>query len=155
MGQVFSLKRICKIPGPDCVIGAGRGARHLRTGGSAGGPLAFGVESRVMASAIPSLATDALPRAVRAALPPGGLFAEMQWRVAAEPFMLSPAIAREIESLGRVLVQFYRVANLLYRRSVDGKAAAGIAQWLDHGKPDEFVPVQREPPVERAIPREI
>src|SRR4030095_493784 len=92
MGQVFSLKRICKIPGPDCVIGAGRGARHLRTGGSAGGPLAFGVESRVMASAIPSLATDALPRAVRAALPPGGLFAEMQWRAAAQAALPRAAV---------------------------------------------------------------
>jgi hypothetical protein len=39
-----------------------------------------------------------------------------------------------IESLGRVLLQFYRAVNLLYRK-VEGKQPEWVARWLDLGKP--------------------
>jgi hypothetical protein len=47
--------------------------------------------------------------------------------------------------LGRVLLQFYRAANLLYRRSVDGKAPAWVASLLDQGKPPGLIALQRDP----------
>lgn len=55
---------------------------------------------------------------VRAALPPGGLFAGLEWKIPPAPFPLGEPLAKEIESLGRVLLQFYRAVNLLYRQSV-------------------------------------
>ena len=58
---------------------------------------------------------------IREQIPPGGLFAGMEWRISPEPFPLGENLAKEIESLGRVLLQFYRAANLLYRKSAEGK----------------------------------
>jgi hypothetical protein len=51
---------------------------------------------------------------VRHALPPGGLFAGHEWRISPAPFPLGAELAKEIESLGRVLLQFYRAVNRLY-----------------------------------------
>ena len=93
--------------------------------------------------------------AVRAALPAGGLFAGHDWRVSPQPFALGPELARDLESLGRVLLQFYRAVNLLYRRSVDGKAPAWVAQWLDQGKPAELIERQRDPAFKSEVPRVI
>src|SRR5689334_7467342 len=52
---------------------------------------------------------------VRDDLPPGGLFTDQHWRVSPTPFPLGPELAKELETLGRVLLQFYRAVNLLYR----------------------------------------
>ena len=71
------------------------------------------------------------------------------------PFPLSPALAKEIESLGRVLLQFYRAVNLLYRKSVEGKQPAWVARWLDQGKPAELVALQRSPALKNEVPRVI
>ena len=65
---------------------------------------------------------------IRDSMPPGGLFAGLDWRISPEPFPLGENPAKEIESLGRVLLQFYRAVNLLYRRSVDGKQPEWIAR---------------------------
>ncbi len=92
---------------------------------------------------------------VRDRLPAGGLFADQQWRVAVEPFALEPGIAREIESLGRVLLQFYRAVNLLHRRSREGKAPAWVAQVLDQGKPPELLEFQSDPGFRNELPRVI
>lgn len=92
---------------------------------------------------------------LRGALPVGGLFAGFEWRMALEPFPLEPALAREIEVLGRVLHQFYRAANLLYRRSVEGKQPAWVADWLDRGKPAELIALQRHPTFRSELPRVI
>lgn len=75
--------------------------------------------------------------------------------MALEPFPLEPALAREIEVLGRVLHQFYRAANLLYRRSVEGKQPAWVADWLDRGKPAELIALQRHPAFRSELPRVI
>jgi hypothetical protein len=91
--------------------------------------------------------------AVRQALPPGGLFADQHWRIAPAPFALGPGLARELESLGRVLLQFYRAANLLYRRSIEGKQPEWVARWLDLGKPPELVALQRHPALRNELPR--
>ena len=60
-------------------------------------------------------------RTIRDAMPPGGLFAGLEWKVSPTPFALGEPLAKEIESLGRILLQFYRATNLLYRKSVEGK----------------------------------
>ena len=72
---------------------------------------------------------------IRDSLPPGGLFAGLEWRISPEPFPLDENLADEIESLGRVLLQFYRAVNLLYRKSAEGKQPEWVARWLDLGKP--------------------
>jgi hypothetical protein len=93
--------------------------------------------------------------AIRDAMPPGGLFAGLQWRISPAPFPLDPHLAKEIESLGRVLLQFYRVVNLLYRRSVEGKQPEWIARWLDLGKPADLIALQRSSAFKNDVPRVI
>lgn len=102
-------------------------------------------------------ATSAAIRAhsVRDAIPTGGLFDGATWRVSPVPFPLGADLARELDSLGRVLFQFYRAVNLLYRRSVDGKAPAWIAELLDQGKPPELIALQRHPAFKNDLPRVI
>ena len=63
------------------------------------------------------------------------LFAGLDWRISPTPFPLDENLAKEIESLGRVLLQFYRAVNLLYRKSAEGKQPEWVARWLDQGKP--------------------
>ncbi len=92
---------------------------------------------------------------IRYSLPPGGLFAGLDWRISPEPFSLSAELAGEIESLGRVLLQFYRAVNLLYRKSAEGKQAEWVARWLDLGKPAELIALQRSPAFKNDVPRVI
>jgi hypothetical protein len=93
--------------------------------------------------------------AIRDSLPPGGLFAGLDWRISPAPFPLGAELAKEIESLGRVLLQFYRAVNLLYRKSVEGKQPEWIARWLDLGKPAELIALQRSPAFKNDVPRVI
>jgi len=92
---------------------------------------------------------------IRDSIPPGGLFAGLDWRISPEPLPLGENPAKEIESLGRVLLQFYRAVNLLYRRSVDGKQPGWIAELLDRGKPAELIARQRSPAFKNEVPRVI
>jgi hypothetical protein len=98
---------------------------------------------------------EAAARFVRDALPARGLFAGQTWRIAPAPFRLEPKLAHHIESLGRVCLQFYRAVNLLYRRSVEGRAPPWVAEWLDRGKPDSLVALQRERAFRNDVPRVI
>src|SRR5438552_71994 len=88
-------------------------------------------------------------------MPKGGFFAGHDWRVSPAPFPLGPALARELDSLGRVLLQFYRAVNLLYRKSVEGKQPEWIARWLELGKPAELIQRQRDPAFKNEVPRVI
>ena len=92
---------------------------------------------------------------IRDSLPPGGLFAGLDWRISPAPFPLSPDLAKEIESLGRVLLQFYRAVNLLYRKSAEGKQPEWVARWLDLGKPAELIALQRSSAFKNDVPRVI
>lgn len=94
-------------------------------------------------------------RSIRGALPAGGLFAGQSWRIAPAPFPLGDKLAKEIDSLGRVLLQFYRAVNLLYRKSVEGKQPGWVANWLDLGKPAELVTLQRHTAFKQDMPRVI
>ena len=105
-------------------------------------------------SSNPKPATD-VAHFIRDQIPEGGLFTGLDWRISPEPFPLGENLAKEIESLGRVLLQFYRAVNLLYRRSVGGKQPAWVAEWLDRGKPSELIELQRSPAFKNDMPRVI
>jgi hypothetical protein len=92
-------------------------------------------------------------KAIRDALPPGGLFADQSWRISPTPFALGLDLAKELETFGRVLLQFYRAVNLLYRQSVAGKQPAWVAELLDQGKPAELVELQRSNGFKNELPR--
>jgi hypothetical protein len=92
---------------------------------------------------------------IRDSIPSGGLFAGLEWKISPAPFPLGENLAKEIESLGRVLLQFYRAINLLYRKSVEGKQPEWVARWLDLGKPRELIELQRSVAFKNEIPRVI
>jgi len=92
---------------------------------------------------------------VRQQMPAEGLFAGHEWRVSPSPFKLEAKLAKELDSLGRVLLQFYRAINLLYRKSVEGKQPEWIARWLDLGKPPELIELQRSAAFKNETPRVI
>jgi hypothetical protein len=102
-----------------------------------------------------NISPDETARFIRDALPPGGLFAGMEWRISPTPFPLDEKLAEEIESLGRVLLQFYRAVNLLYRKSVEGKQPEWVARWLDQGKPAGLIELQRSAAFKSDVPRVI
>ena len=90
---------------------------------------------------------------IRDSIPSGGLFAGMEWKISPTPFPLGENLAKEIESLGRVLLQFYRATNLLYRKSVEGKQPEWVARWLDLGKPADLIALQRHAAFKNDVPR--
>ena len=90
--------------------------------------------------------------AVRDAMPPGGLFAGMTWRIATEPFPLPAKLVAELTALGLQLLAFYRACNTMYRHSVQGKLPRWIADYLDAGKPKELVELSRCDRFENAVP---
>ena len=92
-------------------------------------------------------------RFIREQIPAGGLFAGLEWKISLAPFPLGENLAQEIESLGRVLLQFYRATNLLYRKSAEGKQPEWVARWLDLGKPRELIELQRSAAFKNEIPR--
>jgi hypothetical protein len=94
-------------------------------------------------------------RFVRDRMPKDGLFAGHEWRVSPAPLRLGATLAAELETLGRVLLQFYRAINLLYRKAADGKQPDWIRRWLDQGKPAELIELQRAPALKNDLPRVI
>lgn len=92
---------------------------------------------------------------VRNSLPQTGLFAGHEWRVSPAPFRLGKELARDLENLGRVLLQFNKAVNRLYRLSVEGKQPAWVAEWLDQGKPADLIALQRSPTMKNEFPRVI
>jgi hypothetical protein len=94
-------------------------------------------------------------RIIRDQLPAGGLFSGHEWRISPDPFRLGTGVVKEIESLGRVLLQFNRAVNRLYRDSVAGKQPEWVARWLDQGKPESLVAIQRSAAMKNELPRVI
>jgi hypothetical protein len=94
-------------------------------------------------------------RFVRERTPSQGLFAGHDWRISPKPLRLGPKLAAQLESLGRVLLQFYRSINLLYRKSHEGKQPEWVARWLDQGKPADLIELQRCPALKNDLPRVI
>lgn len=88
-------------------------------------------------------------------LPEGGLFAGHEWRIAPDPFPLEQAFTLELTELGRILHKFYQAADLLYRHSLAGKSPRWVAEWLERGKPQSVIQLQRNETFKIAIPRVI
>ena len=92
---------------------------------------------------------------LRGSLPEGGLFGGGAWRWSPEPLRLTTAEARMIESLGHPLAKFQQACDTLYRRSASGKSVPWLADWLDRGKPDWMIGLQRETSTAGQMPRVI
>src|SRR6266436_1455996 len=105
-------------------------------------------------SAATSTARD-VAIAIRNALPSHGLFAGHTWRVSPVPFKLGAELSEDLDRLGRVLLQFYRAVNLLYRKSAEGKQPAWVARCLDQGKPADLIDLARSPALKNDLPRVI
>jgi len=90
---------------------------------------------------------------LQAALPEGGLFKGRCWRWSDQPLRLEAADLKFLESLGKKIAAFLRVANRLYQASVAGEAPAWVAEWLDQGKPSEVIRLGREEKLKSSIPR--
>ncbi|HSI10667.1 MAG TPA: hypothetical protein VK961_01425, partial [Chthoniobacter sp.] len=93
--------------------------------------------------------------AIRAAFPPEGLFADKDWLLSPEPFMVDAKLAEQLDKLGHRLNLFNRACNELYQRSVSGKQPAWIADYLDRGKPPELVEYSRRKQFRADLPRVI
>ncbi|HWQ90861.1 MAG TPA: hypothetical protein VN673_04260, partial [Clostridia bacterium] len=120
------------------------------------GALNYCLNCMQMASPMaPPLSPVDRARAVRDCLPQEGLFTGHEWRISPGPFPLGQELARELDTLGRVLLQFYRAVNLLYRKSVEGKQPEWVARWLDTGKPADLIEVQRSRALKNDLPRVI
>ncbi len=72
---------------------------------------------------------------IRELLPPEGLFADKNWLISPEPFLIRPEMADVLERLGHWLWKFLRASNLLYYLSKRGKQPEWVANYLDAGKP--------------------
>jgi hypothetical protein len=93
--------------------------------------------------------------AIRAALPPEGLFADKDWLLSPEPFVIDAKLGEQLEKLGHRLNLFNRACNELYQRSISGKQPAWIADYLDRGKPPELVEFSRRKQFRADLPRVI
>src|SRR5882757_2872365 len=80
---------------------------------------------------------------IRTAFPPEGLFADKDWLLSPEPFVVDAKLAEQLDKLGHRLNLFNRACNELYQRSISGKQPAWIADYLDRGKPPELVEFSR------------
>ena len=92
---------------------------------------------------------------IRTQMPESGLFAGHEWRISPSPFPLGPRLSKDLEKLGRVLLQFYKATNLLYRKSAEGKLPEWVAALLDQGKPDSLIALQRHHTLKPEVPRVI
>lgn len=93
--------------------------------------------------------------AIRAAFPSEGLFADKDWLLSPEPFVIDAKLAEKLDKLGHRLNLFNRACNELYQRSVSGKQPAWIADYLDRGKPPELVEFSRRKQFRADLPRVI
>ncbi|HZQ46062.1 MAG TPA: hypothetical protein VFC07_03545, partial [Verrucomicrobiae bacterium] len=94
-------------------------------------------------------------RFIRENQPATGLFAGHEWRISPAPFRLGEAMVKDLEKLGRVLLQFNKAVNRLYRMSIEGKQPSWVAAWLDQGKPADLIALQRSPAMKNEWPRVI
>ena len=95
--------------------------------------------------------TDARARslALNDSVPASGLFGEAErplvegsrasWRIAPEPFLITPESFHGLQRLGDRLLAFYSAANRLYKRSVRGTIPAFFHEYLDSGKSETVI----------------
>jgi hypothetical protein len=81
---------------------------------------------------------------IRERFPKEGLFAQKEWLVSPQPFLIKAEFADELERLGHWLLKFVRKSNLLYHLSLNGKQPRWISRYLDLGKPDDLVEISQK-----------
>jgi hypothetical protein len=81
---------------------------------------------------------------IRERFPKQGLFAQKEWLVSPQPFLVGAEFADELERLGHWLLKFVRKSNLLYHLSVNGKQPGWISRYLDLGKPDQLIEISQK-----------
>ena len=77
---------------------------------------------------------------------------KVAWRISPEPFGLSPQTVSAFERLGADLLAFYRAANKLYMQSVKGQAPDFIREYVEIGKPDNIIRLQRQNRFKQDVP---
>src|SRR6266571_5150319 len=90
---------------------------------------------------------------VRGQLPAGGLFADMDWRISPAPFALGADLARELDTLGRVLVQFNRAVKLPSRQRAASQQPTWVSAWPGCGQPAKPTALARAAPLKSDLPR--
>ena len=89
---------------------------------------------------------------IRASVPEEGLFADKDWLISPEPFVISGRLAEQLKKLGHRLSLFQRACNELYQRSVAGKQPGWIAEYLDAGKPEALIVESRRKAIRGDLP---
>ena len=85
------------------------------------------------------------PNLLRAVAGPGTKDpATVAWRLSPQPFPLAPKTVAALATLGGDLLKLYRAVNRLYFMSVRGTAPNFIHEYLDHGKPEHIVRLERQ-----------
>lgn len=92
---------------------------------------------------------------IQEARPTEGLFADKEWILSPEPFVLDAKLRRDLERLGHQLLVFQRACNQLYQQSVKGKQPAWVAHYLDLGKPAELIEFARHKECRNCLPQVI
>ena len=107
---------------------------------------------------MPSISLDEARQramAIRDRMPSNGLFANHIWRISPTPFSLGKRLVKDLEKLGRILLQFYRATDVLYRKSAEGKLPPWVAALCDQGKPESLLSIQRDSIFKPDLPRVI
>lgn len=98
--------------------------------------------------------------AIRAAFDSQPLFDEKSWRLSPEAWPLSPPQVEQLEAIGQACLEFHRVVDLLYQRSVENKnilrnrelRAPWVAAYLDRGKPARLLAHARHKRLRGRVP---
>ena len=98
-------------------------------------------------------AADNSRTAIRNAFPKEGLFAEKDWLLSPDAFLLEKKFVTELEQLGHRLFVFQRACNQLYQLSIKDKQPAWVARYLDAGKPKELIEFSRRKEIRDDLPR--
>lgn len=77
---------------------------------------------------------------------------KVAWRISPEPFPLAQKTVDAFTTLGADLLQFYRTANKLYMQSIKGQAPDFIRHYLELGKPDNIIRLQRQNRFKQDVP---
>lgn len=94
-------------------------------------------------------------KAVRAAMPEGGMFRDKDWQVSPAALPLPAEVVKKIHALGPATAAFQSACNRLYQEAVDSPSLHWVARVLDQGKPERMVALGRNPRWKDALPRVI
>ena len=77
---------------------------------------------------------------------------KITWRISPRPFQIDRNTYAEIESLGALLLEFYRCIQELYFGSASGRLPRWIGEYLELGKPEQVIEYGRMRRFRRDVP---